>query len=626
MILQALTRYYSILSEDSSIDISPPGYSVVNVSFALNLSEQGELMDIFPQFVTEQRGKKMVELPRRMILPAQVKRSSGINPNTLWDNGTYVLGIDEGNKKDPAYRKKRFFAFREHNIALLERIECPEARAVCAFLKNWNPETALEHPLVVRNLEGLLAGANLVFKLDGKQGYVHEVPAIKLAWENTLSPDDRKKLGQCLVTGNIGPVARLHPSLKGVKGTNPTGGTLVGFNAPAYESYNRTDQQGWNSPVSEQATFAYTTALNYLLSSSNRNRKFTLGDATVVYWAESEKTTYASVFQGLIDPENQTEEAKGSVSPVRDESAERLLKEIAQKIKAGDALDVTTLKQEIDPDTQFYVLALSPNAARISVRFFYASPFLKTIQNLMKHHQDMSIGQERPYSLWSILNETVSKKASDKTPSPLLGGAVMRSILTNAPYPAALYYAIINRVRADMDDPDKRIYKITPLRVAIIKAYLIRKFRYLNKPEYKEVLSMALNEQSTNQAYLLGRLFAVLEKAQQDAAGPVKLNSTIKDRYFTSACATPATTFPVLLRLSQHHISKSDYGYAIDRKIGEIMELLEITNQPFPQHLLLDEQGLFILGFYHQRTDLYKSKKEAITEGQGENAASVPED
>ena len=154
-----------------------------------------------------------------------------------------------------------------------------------------------------------------------------------------------------------------------------------------------------------------------------------------------------------------------------------------------------------------------------------------------------------------------------------------------------------------------KIRKISYTRSAMIKAYLTRKYRNSNQPQIQEVLRMALNEQSTNPAYLLGRLFAVLEKAQQDAAAPAKLNATIKDRYFTSACASPASVFPVLLRLAQHHISKAEYGYTSDRRIQDIVNMLDIDQNPIPTHLSLDEQGIFVLGYYHQRVALYTRKE-----------------
>jgi len=211
-----------------------------------------------------------------------------------------------------------------------------------------------------------------------------------------------------------------------------------------------------------------------------------------------------------------------------------------------------------------------------------------------------------------ILSETVSKKSKDKDAAPLLAGAVFRAILINAPYPAALYYAIINRIRADMDDSSKGIVKINYARAAIIKAYLLRKYRHQPNHGFQEVLTMALNEQSTHPAYVLGRLFAVLEKAQQDAIGNV--NASIKDRYFTSACASPASVFPILLRLSQHHIAKAEYGYTYDRRIQEILGLLDVESNPIPARLTLDEQGVFVLGYYHQRKDLWTAKPKITAE------------
>jgi CRISPR-associated protein Csd1 len=624
MILQALTRYYDILADDPESGIAPPGYSIANVSFALNLSPEGELLNIFPLFDTIQRGKKAMEVPRRMIVPEQVKRASGISPNFLCDNSAYVFGLSTKEAADPEYAVKRFEAFRQWNTKLLAKAQCPEARAVSAFLDAYDPRYGEEHPVIASQLEEIQKGGNLIFKLSGSTGYVHENPVIRRVWE-TYKSGGGEYVGQCLVTGEIAPIARLHPSLKGVRDANPTGATLVGFNARAYESYNRSGGQGLNSPVSEKAAFAYTTVLNYLLSRENKNRKFSLGDATVVYWAESKDKTYADIFAGLFEPDLAEATAeKEAEKPGRDRKAEQRLKQIAEKVKRGEALDSQSLLEGLNGETRFYVLGLAPNAARVSVRFFHSDPFLKMVQKIMAHYTDLQIVKEfdnQPdmIPVWRILDETVSKKASDKKASPLMAGAVLRAILENRPYPAALYYALINRIRADMDDAKRGIKKINYFRAAIIKAYLTRKYHNQNQTQIQEVLCMALNEQSTNPAYLLGRLFAVLEKAQKEAIP--NIDATIKDRYFTSACASPATVFPVLLRLSQHHISKAEYGYANDRRIEEIMNHLEVDKHPFPAHLTLDEQGVFVLGYYHQRAAFFtpKNNKEAADETDSNN-------
>lgn len=606
MILQALTRYYDILLQDPESDISPPGYSSIGISFALNLSSDGELLDIFPLFEQVLRGKKMEDKPRRMIVPEQVKRAVNISANYLWDNSVYVLGLSDKEAKDPDYARKRFEAFRHHNKKLLSGIDSPTARAVIAFLDNYDLEKGREQPSIASHLETILKGGNLVFMFNGK--FAHKDPAICQAWDSYKSGSEAV-LGQCLITGETGPIARLHPGFSGIRGSTATGASLVSFNERAYESYNRFKGQGLNSPVSEKATFAYATALKYLLSSSNPNKKLTIGDTTVVYWAESERKGYAEAFEGIFEPptveEPITEEQEGR------KKAEKGLKEVAEKIRRVQKLDLDALLTELqDENPRFYILGLAPNAARVSIRFFLTDPFQKIVDRMIQHYRDLEIikeyGNQPTYiTVGHILRETVSQKSKDKDASPLMAGSVMRSILTGAPYPAALYYAIINRIRADVDDDQKHIHKINYIRVAVIKAFLIRKYHNQNK--YQEVLAMSLNEQATTPAYVLGRLFAVLEKVQQDAIGDV--NASIKDRYFTSACASPASVFPVLLRLSQHHISKvrQDSGKKMnyDRRIQEILGLLDVEKNPIPARLSLDEQGVFILGYYHQRAAFY---------------------
>ncbi|MEW6402742.1 MAG: type I-C CRISPR-associated protein Cas8c/Csd1 [Chloroflexota bacterium] len=607
MTLQALTRYYDILLKDDERDIAPPGYSSTGVSFGLNISERGELLDLIPLFEQVQRGKKLEERPKRMIVPEQVKKASGIVSNFMCENNAYVLGISDSEKPD--YASRRHDEFKRFHKQLLATVNSPTSKAVIAFLENYDYEKGGKHPRIKPHLETILKGGNLVFMFKGK--FAHEDKAIQKAWEAYKASSDAVS-GQCLITGDIAPVARLHPSLKGIRDANPTGATLVGFNAPAYESYKR--EQGMNSPVSEKAASAYTTALNYLLSSSNENKKFYIGDTTVVYWAESEKKEYAKAFLGLCEPEEVEIPVEDEAKPGRDKKAEKRLKKVADKVRRVQALDVKKLLADLTENPRFYVLGLAPNAARVSVRFFHSDPFDKVVEKIMKHYKDLEIvkefeDQHTYLTIQDILDETVSPKASDKEASPLLAGSVFRAILENMPYPAVLYNAIINRVRADQDEKFSK--KINYARAAIIKAYLLRKYRNQPKNKIQEVLVMSLNEQSTLPAYVLGRLFAVLEKVQQEAVGDV--NASIKDRYFTSACASPASVFPILLRLSQHHISKVG-AYYHDKRIEEILNLLDVQNNPIPAHLSLDEQGAFVLGYYHQRKDLWTARSKNSTE------------
>jgi CRISPR-associated protein Csd1 len=611
VILQALNRYYDILVKDPDTEMPRFGYSTVGVSFALNISAEGELLDILPLFSQEQRGKKIVEVPRSMAVPQQVKRTVNIAPNFLWDNSVYVLGLSEDNETKSSYCLDRFEAFHQLHRELLAGVYSQAAGAVLAFLEQHNPTRCREQPVIAGRLEALLKGGNLVFQFGG--AFVHRDPAIRQAWEAYKAIQGTDQM-QCLVTGEIVSIARLHPSLKRVRGAQPSGATLVGFNASAYESYNRS--QGLISPIGESATFAYTTALNYLLSDANPNKKFYLGDTTIVYWAESENPAYASAFSSMLAPEY-IEESNAEDQAGR-KRAEAALKTSAQKVRRTQVLDMDALLADLQDDNpRFYILGLAPNAARVSVRFFIADLFEDVMQNIMAHYRDLEIVKEfdnQPtyITVAHILDETVSKKARDKEAAPLLAGAVLRAILTNAPYPAALYYATLNRIRADMDDKEKSIKKINYVRAAMIKAFLLRKYRHQPQHPFQEVLIMALNEQSTIPAYLLGRLFAVLEKVQQEAIGDV--NASIKDRYFTAACASPRNVFPTLLRLSQHHIAKAEYGYASDRRIQDILNLLDVERNPIPARLTLDEQGVFVLGYYHQRAAFYAKETKPTSE------------
>jgi len=609
MILQALNRYYEILQNDPEAkeNIAPFGYSVANVSFALNIGADGALLDVLPLFQQVQRGKKMREVPRPMLVPAQEKRTVGIKPNFLCDNSAYVLGIPKSKGKKANYGEARFAAFRELHRRILAGIDSEAARALLAFLDQHDPLAAEAHPVISQHLERLLEGGNLVFQYRGQ--FVHEDPAIKSAWEEYKARQNAVEM-QCLVTGEVAPIARLHPSLKRIRGAQPTGATLVGFNLEAFTSYNRS--QGLNAPVSQKAVFAYTTVLNYLLSEANLNRPMLLGDTTVVYWAESESRLAETIFSAFVDPDRATRDEFAARR-----EAERALHTVAEYIRQGKKIDLDALLADLgDENPRFYVLGLAPNAARVSVRFFITNPFRTMMEHVAAHYRDLEIVKEyedQPtyLSVWRILNETVSKKARDKNASPLLAGAVFRAILTGAPYPAALYYAIINRVRADMDDKERRIQKINYVRAAVIKAYLLRKYRHHPANPFKEVLTMSLNEQSTNPAYVLGRLFAWLERAQQAAIGK-NINATIKDRYFTSASATPASVFPILLRLAQHHFAKAEYGRYIENQVESLMAKLE--GQSFPARLTLDEQGAFILGYYHQRAAWKNDNSETSTQ------------
>jgi len=616
MILQSLFNYYQILLKDDSLGIATPGYSAANVSFALNLSPAGELLDIFPFTTKFFDGKKERERNyRRMVVPEQVKRTVGISANFMCDNSAYVLGVSGKEAKDLNYAEKRFSVFRLLNAEILAKANSAVARAVIAFLERHEPQTALQHPVIARHLEALLKGGNLIFQVNGENAL--DDPEIRRAWEEYKLGQDAVQM-QCLVTGEVEPIARLHPSIQGVRAANPTGASLVGFNERAYESYNRIKGQGLNSPVSQRVASGYGVALNYLLSNQNPNRKIYLGDTTVVYWAESENKGYASAFAALINPEFL--EAESAEDQIARKKAEKKMGETAEKVQKGQALDVAKLREGLDESTRFYVLGLASNAARLAVRFYLTEPFGVFAERIMQHYDDLKIEKEFAnqadyLSPYRILAECVSPKVTRRDDEvkqswSLMGGALMRAVLMGLAYPEGLHAAMLNRIRHDSDD-EKRSVKINYIRAAYIKAHLIRKYRHRDQNPYQEALQMSLNESFTHPAYVLGRLFAVLEKTQREAIGQ-NMNATIKDRYFTSASATPASVFPILLRLAHHWTAKAEYGGISDRRIQDLLGLLDA--KPFPSRLTLDEQGVFVLGYYHQRAGFYSKNGEKAEE------------
>jgi len=593
MLLQALLRYYEILSEDEESEIPKIGYGKVNVSYALNISKEGDLLNLIPLKILDSKGKKQVA--QSMEVPEPVKRASGVLSNFICDNSSYVLGFD--NKGNPKRSKECFEAFKNLHNQILENVDCDEAKAIINFLEKWDVEKAIEHPAIVDYLTDIFGGANFIFRLDGEIVDIHKNIEIKKAWQTYKNRNSNNIQMKCLVTGEKNPIARLHPTIKGIRGGQAMGNSLVSFNARAYESYGKDQGQGLNSPVSEYSCFAYGTVLNNLLA--DNAHKFYLGDSTVVFWAESPKKYFRDFFHMAIEPNEINDIGTDKQRFVRDENAVKNIKSVFEKIANGQKI---ANNHEIEEDVQFYILGLSPNAARISIRFFIKDSFDMLIKKITNHYKDMSIEKQfdtdlNSISVWRLLNETVSPKSSDKSASPLLAGSVLRSILTGTRYPTALFNAVMLRIRAERN--------INYYKASIIKAYLIR----LENDKYKEVLTLALNDKSENKAYVLGRLFAVLEKAQQDANPGI--NTTIKDKYFTSACGTPENVFPILLKLSNHHIKKAEYGFQSTKRIAEIMDILNVDNSPFPKNLSLEEQGVFVLGYYHQVNAIYRNIKES---------------
>lgn len=609
MILQALYQLYQRLLDEPGSGISPPGYSTARVSFALNLSETGELLDLIDLREVDKAAKQKKPLARDMDVPRQVKRASGVNANFLCDNSGYVLGVDAKGK--PERTRETFKAFRALHQEILAGLDDTGAAAVLAFLEQWNPDQAAECPVLRPLRDDLMAGGNIVFHLDAAPGFIHNRPAVRAAWERHSARREAAEQGQCLITGELGPIARLHDSIKGVVGAQPTGASIVSFNLPAFESYRK--KQSFNAPVSEAAAFGYVTALNFLLRSDRHRLR--ISDATTVFWAERAAALEEDMLAELIDPtgaetggaaadEPKATEASGSYR--RDSQATRLVHDILMRARGGQP--VLAGVAQVDPDVRFYILGLTPNVSRLSVRFLDVDTFGGLVERIAQHYADMAIdlpawNEGGFFPVWRIIQET-APLADSKRASPLLAGALIRAILQGTDYPESLYTGMVSRIRADQ--------KINAIRAGVIKACLLRRARIHGNSDKKGMISVSLNEQRTDAAYLLGRLFALLEKAQQDATPG--LNATIRDRYFGAASATPQAVFPILLRLAQHHIAKAEYGGLLDKRIEEVVAKIS----GFPAHLNLEEQGMFVLGYYHQRQAFYQRKPAEVGVAEGD--------
>ena len=592
MILQSLVRYYEALEKKEKI--TSPGWCTAKVSFALDISEKGELLRVIPLKLEKQKGKKTVMEPQLLRVPEMVTRSSGVSSNFLCDNSGYFLGID--NKGKPKRSEECFAAAKKKHLEILDGVEGNAAAAVRNFFESWNPGGAAEHPALADSLEEMIAGANLIFCVDGD--WVQNDYDVKEAWEIYRDGAETDNEGICLVTGQKTEISRIHGLIKGVPGAQSSGAALVSFNAPAFESFGK--EQGYNAPVGTYAAYAYTTALNHLLADKSHTSQ--IGDTTVVYWAEDGEEIYQNIFGGAVEPtvDNQA-----------------IVAGVFNSLEMGKPIVVEEVEGSLSLDQRFYILGLAPNAARIAVRFFYQDSFGNILRHLKEHYDRMDIvrpaaDEMRYMGVWRMLQETVNKKSRDKKPTANMAGAVYRAIISGGQYPASLFQGVMGRIRAEQDDKDSHIHKITKGRASIIKAYLIR-----NGYDKEEEITVSLNENSKNVAYTLGREFAVLEAIQEEANPGI--NATIKDKYFNSACATPAAIFPVLFKLKNSHIRKiSNHGKVVyfEKLLGELQDKMPVTEEqmvPCPRRLSLEEQGMFILGYYHQNHKRYekKDKEEA---------------
>jgi len=567
MILQALASYYDRLAEDGAV--AREGFEKKEIPFLIVLNKAGQFVGL--EDTREGEGKK--KTARTFTVPKGVKKTSGIAANLLWDTPAYVVGRPKPDtKKDIAQLFER--AVEQQKSFLGKIIEVfPEddldvgVSAVVRFLREAKFDVLFAHPSWA---EAERIGANLTFRLDADTCLVCQRPALAKRLIQSTAEQDDKSARMCLVSGEVDKATRLHTAIKGVWGAQTSGANIVSFNLSAFQSFGK--EQGLNAPVGKKAEFAYTTALNALLVKGSRQR-LQVGDASTVFWAEKENAM-EDIFGDFF----------GEPSKEKPEQATKAIRILYEAPNAG-------MLPLVEDYTPFFVLGLAPNAARIAVRFWHAGTVGETARQIRRHFDDCAIdhGPKQPeyLSLFRMLVSTAVQGKAENIP-PNLAGDLMKAILTGRPYPQTLLAAAVRRCRAERE--------ITYPRAALIKAILAREARLRNYTE-KEV-EMSLDKENANVGYRLGRLFATLEKIQEEASPGI--NATIRDRFYGSASGTPVTAFPHLMKLKNHHLAKlENRGRAVnlEKLISEIMGKID----DFPTHLSLQDQGRFAVGYYHQR-------------------------
>lgn len=588
MILQALCEYYQRKALDPQEALARFGFEEKEIPFLIVLNSDGKFIQLLDTRDKDAGGKLR---PRSFLVPKGAGRSGSKSYEVaypLWDHYGYVLGqpkLDKPdatpNPKDVEMAAKQHHAFCKMVYVISESFPNDKGvSAVKAFLANEAEKNKLKQS--TDWLECLkIKGCNLSFKLVDAEYLVCQSPDVKL-WAAQNAKGDDSDIGVCLVSGEQTSIARLHPGIKGVWGAQVGGAAIASFNKDSFSSWKK--EQGANSPVSEKAAFEYSTALNYLLRTDCPNR-FQMGEISVVCWAEKSNPLEEQFPNYFNDPPSDNPDAGVAA-----------LKHIAASLHNG-------AYQQPDGKDKFYVLGLSPNAARIAVRFWQIGTVAEFSERIGQWFSDIEISKSEKQLVPALkpLLRTTALLGKDENMSPHLVGETVRSLLLGLPLPENLLQSVIKRIKAEQG-------AVTYYRAALIKACLNRKFRFYRKAEQE--VTVGLNKDEQRVGYRLGRLFAVLEKLQEDANPG--LNATIRDRYYSSASCTPKSVFGTLMRLHTHHLKKLTnpaWQGAAEKNIGEIMDGIK----EFPAHLNLEDQGLFAVGYYHQHQ--HRFIKNESTEG-----------
>lgn len=590
-ILQELAALY----ETRAVELGwpQPGFSTEKIGGVVILAEDGAVREIRSLMAPGAKGKIQA---RSISVPAAVKRTAGVKPNSFWDKTAYVLGLTE-TSEGPGQGKRSEIeheAFKAMHLDLLQDQDDPSLTALRQFCETWTPERFADFPDAVALLD-----QNLVFRLEDGP-FLHDLPAAHALLVKTGAGG-----AMCLVSGQTGPVVRLHPSIKGVLGAQSSGASLVSFNNDAETSHGK--KQGDNAPVSEATAFAYGTALNALLAKGSGNA-IRIGGDTVVFWAQQpEAENWVNALLSGCDD-----------SAVERELSARL-RAVAEGRKRRD--------DDIDPTARLFVLGLAPNAARLAVRYWHPGTLGDFAKSVTRFWDDMALepspfardGVELPPKPWALLYDVAAQRDANNIPANL-GGDLMRSILAGGRYPATWLAAVIGRLRVEGEPDGLRHGNVDGRRAATIAAILRR--------NYEQEVPMALDQEARDVAYLLGRLFgayAYAEKSYQDRG------ASLRQKYMGAASSTPARVFPVLMRGYEHNLAslrkaggqKSGAGIRADRAVAAIIDRLDGY---MPATLPLEAQGRFFIGFYHQVSAFYAKAEDAadalidIMEGEGEDA------
>lgn len=613
----------SLVSAYDLMDAAPPfGFSSEKIGSLISLNADGTVANVVD--IREGEGRK--KLSRTMFVPQPGKRTAGIAPNFLWDKTSYVLGVTAGEGKRTADEHAAFVARHEKNLA---GTEDEGLNALLLFLGRWSPDQFLP-PLWPDDLKD----QNVVFALEEDRRRdirIHDRQAAKALWAK-LGAAGQKPAQICLVTGDAGPVARLHPSIKGVWGAQSSGAALVSFNLDAFTSHGH--EQGDNAPVSEAAAFAYTTALNRFLERDSGHR-VQIGDASTVFWADASSADAdlaVNIFGAIVGGVDE----KMQASRVGD---------ILKQVRAGK--QIVDIVPALAKGVRFYVLGLAPNAARLSIRYWFDNDFGILARNYESYVKDMAFEpwpaqRPTPTIKSCVLRTAPARKDRNgqikfdaEQISPLLSGELLRSILTASRFPGALLSLLIMRVRSD--------HLLDGIRVALIKALIVRAMRVEKRlPKnidgtHKEDYLVRSDPDDPNPARRLGRLFAVIERAQLSALGE-DINATVKDKFLGAAAATPQQVFGGILKNAQNHTKRLRNGHSdaswikdalharrvgarLDRDIGMLWASFE---NGVPSQHSSEEQGLFFVGYYQERfggkadpeTDVPGSEEPIISDGE----------